>query len=52
MVEFAAQMTTIITSVTSAVAIFLEPPIIYFVAAAGVGVVFKLVRKIMPMKKG
>ena len=49
---FATNMTTIIESVTSAISIFLEPPIIYFVAAAGVGVVFKLVKKLMPMKKG
>lgn len=52
MEAFATNMTSIITSVTSVLTIFLEPPIIWFVAAAGVGVVVKIARKFIPMKKG
>ena len=52
MTDFATQMTAIITTVTSALSLLLEPPILYFTAAAGVGVVIKLVKKLMPIKKG
>lgn len=49
---FTTQMTAILASVKDGLSLFLEPPIVYFVAAAGVGVVIKLAKRIMPMKKG
>lgn len=52
METFTTNMSSVITSVTSALSIFLEPPIVWFVAASGVAVVVKLAKKLLPMKKG
>ena len=49
---FTTQMTAILASVKDGLSLFLEAPIVYFTAAAGVGIVIKLIKKIVPMKKG
>ena len=51
METFINSVTSLIEPVKSAMSLFLEPPIIFFVAAAGLLVVLSLVKKLLPMKK-
>ncbi len=51
MESFVTNITSLIEPVKSAMAIFLEPPIVFFVAAAGLVVIFSLVKKLIPTKR-
>lgn len=51
METFIASVTSLIEPVKTAMSIFLEPPVIFFVAAAGLVVVISLVKKLIPTKK-
>lgn len=52
MESFLTSVTGLIEPVKTAMALFLEPPIVFFVAAAGLVVVISMVKRLMPMKKG
>lgn len=51
MEAFITNVTSLIDPVKSAMSLFLEPPIVFFVAAAGLVVVISLVKKLIPTKK-
>ncbi len=51
MADFITSVSSLIPTVKSAMSVFLEPPIVFFVAAAGLVVVLSLVKKLLPMKK-
>ena len=51
MATFVTSVTSLIEPVKSAMSIMLEPPIIFFVAAAGLVVVISLVKKLGPTKR-
>jgi hypothetical protein len=51
MAEFITNIGLIIPVLTNALSIFLEPPIIFFVGAAGVVTLIGLAKKLIPMKK-
>ena len=52
MTEFITSITTALGAVTSSLSIFLEPPIIYFVALAGVAATVGVIKKLIPMRRG
>lgn len=52
MTEFITSITTALGAVTSSLSIFLEPPIIYFVALAGVAATVSVIKKLIPMRRG
>lgn len=51
METFITSVTSLIEPVKTAMSIFLEPPVIFFVAAAGLVVVISLVKKLIPTKR-
>ncbi len=51
MSAFITNVTSLVEPVKSAMSLFLEPPIVFFVAAAGLVVVFSLAKKLIPTKK-
>lgn len=51
MTGFISSVTSLIEPVKSAMSMFLEPPVVFFVAAAGLVVVVGLVKKLLPIKK-
>lgn len=51
MATFITSVTSLIEPVKTAMSIFLEPPVIFFVAAAGLVVVISLVKKLIPTKR-
>lgn len=51
MSTFITNVTSLVEPVKSAMSLFLEPPIVFFVAAAGLVVVFSLAKKLIPTKK-
>lgn len=51
MTTFITNVTSLIEPVKSAMSIFLEPPVVFFVAAAGLLVVISLVKKLIPTKR-
>lgn len=51
MADFVANVTTALSAVTSSMSIFLEPPIIYFVALAGVAATIGVIKKLLPMRR-
>lgn len=52
MADFITSITTALGAVTSSLSIFLEPPIIYFVALAGVAATVGVIKKLIPMRRG
>lgn len=52
MADFITNITTALGAVTSSLSIFLEPPIIYFVALAGVAATVGVIKKLIPMRRG
>lgn len=51
METFITSVTSLIEPVKTAMSLFLEPPIVFFVAAAGLVVILSLVKKLMPMRR-
>lgn len=51
MADFVTNVTSALGTVTSSMSIFLEPPIIYFVALAGVAATIGVIKKLLPMRK-
>lgn len=51
METFITSVTSLIDPVKTAMSLFLEPPIVFFVAAAGLVVILSLVKKLMPMRR-
>lgn len=51
MADFVTSVTSALGTVTSSMSIFLEPPIIYFVALAGVAATIGVIKKLLPMRK-
>lgn len=51
METFITSVTSLIEPVKTSLSIFLEPPIVFFVAAAGLVVLFSLAKKLIPTKK-
>lgn len=51
MATFITSVTSLIEPVKEAMSIFLEPPIVFFVAAAGLLVVLSLAKKLIPQKR-
>jgi len=51
MADFVTSVTSLVAPVKSAMAVFLEPPIVFFVAAAGLVVILGLVKRLLPMKR-
>lgn len=49
---FVTSVGSLIEPVKDAMALFLEPPIVFFVAAAGLVVLLSLVKKLLPMRRG
>lgn len=48
---FITSVTSLIEPVKTAMALFLEPPIIFFVAAAGLVVILSMVKRLLPMRR-
>ena len=48
---FIGNVTTVLGTVKSSLSVFLEPPIIYFVALAGVAATVGVIKKLLPMRR-
>lgn len=48
---FIGNVTTVLGTVKSSLSVFLEPPIIYFVALAGVVATVGVIKKLLPMRR-
>lgn len=51
METFITSVTSLIEPVKTAMSLFLEPPIVFFVAAAGLVVILSLAKKLLPMRR-
>ena len=49
--EFITAVSSLIEPVKSALGLFLEPPMLYFVAAGGLTVAIGLAKKLVPVKR-
>ena len=51
MSTFVTSVTSLIEPVKSGMALFLEPPVVFFVAASGLCVVLGLAKKLIPSRR-
>lgn len=48
---FISNISTVLGTVSNSLSVFLQPPLVYFVALAGVSATVLVIKKLLPMKK-